>query len=141
MKRSAIIFSSGLLISGLSLIFYFIQRRRRKSIKVLENDKDVDTLVLPVIDFDIVFGKEGNTEKYLEECKKVANAFHKYGICLVKDPRVKEEDNTRFIDMLEAYFQGSDGLRDARPEYSYQIGVTPSKVERPRNHCSKIGIS
>ena len=69
----------------------------------------------------------------LEQC-------HKYGILIVKDPRVSEEDNDYFLDMLENYYQQDDDiiLRDARPEFSYQAGVTPSFVELPRDHCEKI---
>ena len=66
--------------------------------------------------------------------------FHKYGILIVKDPRVSEEDNDSFLDMLEEYYQQDENiiLKDARPEYSYQAGVTPSFVELPRDHCEKV---
>ncbi len=42
--------------------------------------------------------------------------------------------------MLESYFeQPSDTkLVDARPQFHYQIGVTPDHVEKPRDHCSKM---
>lgn len=30
--------------------------------------------------------------------------------------------------MMEKYFEGSDGVRDARPEYHYQVGVTPDNT-------------
>ena len=42
--------------------------------------------------------------------------------------------------MLEEYYQQDENiiLKDARPEYSYQAGVTPSFVELPRDHCEKI---
>ena len=46
------------------------------------------------------------------------------GICIVKDPRVKEKDNEIFLDMMEKYFELSDGIRDARPEYHYQVSKT-----------------
>eukprot|EP01034_Spumella_vulgaris_P037387 gene37387-46126_t len=40
---------------------------------------------------------------------------------------------------MEQYFEGSDGVRDARPEYHYQVGVTGEKIEKPRNHCARMG--
>ena len=60
-------------------------------------------------------------------------------MAIVRDPRVDELDNNRFLDMLEQYFESCDGIRDARPEIAYQVGLTPSFVERPRNHCGLMG--
>jgi len=46
---------------------------------------------------------------------------------------------------MERYFsQASDklysgeSLSDAKPEYHYQVGVTPEKIERARNHFEKV---
>ena len=41
----------------------------------------------------------------------------------MKDPRVKEADNNNFLDMMERYFELSDGVRDARPEWFYQVTI------------------
>ena len=49
---------------------------------------------------------------------------------------MKEEDNDAFLTLLEEYFASSDGIRDARPDLSYQVGVTPAMIEKPRAHCS-----
>lgn len=38
-----------------------------------------------------------------------------------------------FESIGEAYYAGGD-LEDARPELSYQTGVTPESVEKARNH-------
>lgn len=61
-----------------------------------------------------------------EECRKVAFSFHKFGICIVRDPRVRHEDNETYIDMVEQYFEKVSShfyktgeLIDARPELSY----------------------
>ena len=35
---------------------------------------------------------------------------------------------------MEKYFEQSDGVTDSRPQYSYQVGVTPYGTERARNH-------
>jgi len=96
-------------------------------------------LTLPLIDFNKFFNREKDPEAYRRECLNVAEALHKYGVCVVKDHRVSEENNNRFLDMMEKYFEGSDGIRDARPEYSYQVGVTPENTEKPRDHCTRMG--
>lgn len=52
---------------------------------------------------------------------------------------MEEKLNSGFLDMLERYFALSDGKRDARPQHDYQIGVTPSHIEKARNTCGIIG--
>lgn len=49
-----------------------------------------------------------------------------------------EKHNDAFLNMMESYFEQSDFQTDARPELSYQIGVTPERTERPRNHCTRV---
>ena len=55
----------------------------------------------------------------------------------LKDFRVEDSVNQEFIDLLEKYFEQpiDDIMEDARPEYGYQVGVTPENVEEPR--CKK----
>jgi isopenicillin N synthase-like dioxygenase len=96
-------------------------------------------LSLPVVEFSAFFDKEKDPARYEAECAKVAHALHHFGLVILRDPRVAESDNNRFIDMMERYFTSSDGLRDARPEYGYQVGVTKDFVELPRNHCKTMG--
>ena len=38
---------------------------------------------------------------------------------------------------MERYFEQTDFTTDARPNLSYQVGVTPELIERPRNHCQR----
>lgn len=97
------------------------------------------TLVLPVIDFNAFYNRDKDPEAFRRECEKVADTFHRYGVVIVRDPRVSESDNNVFLDMMEKYFEGSDGVRDARPKIGYQIGVTGEGVERARNHCARMG--
>lgn len=111
----------------------------RQEAKKPKRAKGADTLNLPTIDFDVFFNRSKDPAAYAAECAKVADALHRYGVCIVKDPRVAEEDNNRFLDMMEGYFEISDGVRDARPSYSYQVGVTPAHVEKPRDHCKVMG--
>lgn len=93
---------------------------------------------IPVIDLNLFFSKDQDSAKYREECAKVADAFHKYGVVIVKDPRVSNVDNEKFISMMEKYFELSDGRRDARPEYNFQVGVTPELTEKAREHSKLI---
>lgn len=39
--------------------------------------------------------------------------------------------------MMERYFEQTDFTTDARPDLSYQVGVTPELTEQPRNHCQR----
>jgi len=59
---------------------------------------------------------------------------------IVKDPRVREENNVAFLNIVEQYFsQPTDVLmRDVRPELSYQLGATPEFTEIPRDHTDTI---
>ena len=90
----------------------------------------LNTEDIPVIDFQAFFEKrEGQWEL---ECKKVADSLHNFGVLVVRDPRVTFTKNDEYIDMIENYFEevgekyyrGED-LIDARPELSFQTGVTP----------------
>ena len=75
-----------------------------------------------------------------EECQKVANSFHTYGIIIVRDGRVTETDNSTFLNTMEKYFQQTKEKKDKdiRPDLFYQVGATPSLTEKPKNHCDKI---
>lgn len=79
------------------------------------------------------------------ECKKVAFCLHNYGILVFRDPRAKEEENENYIDLMERYFKSAsdkfyhgEKLSDAKPEFHYQTGVTPEKIERARDHYEKV---
>lgn len=100
---------------------------------------DGNTLNLPIVDFSLFNSKDSDVESYRSECAKVAEAFHEYGVVVVRDARAAEADNNVFINMMEKYFSLSDGVRDARPHQAFQVGVTPEGMERPRNHCTRIG--
>lgn len=94
---------------------------------------------IPTIDLDIFANPNRDPEAYQRECEKVAHALHHFGLVIVKDKRVSEDDNNTFLDMMEQYFEGSDGIRDARPKIGYQIGVTGERIEKPRNFCRFVG--
>ena len=94
-----------------------------------ENEKKEEkssVLQLPVIDFNLFLNRDKDAksrEDYVEECKRAADALHRYGVCVVRDPRVDQKHNDTFIDMMEKYFSMSDWVRDARPEWHYQVRI------------------
>jgi hypothetical protein len=67
-----------------------------------------------------------------EQCKLVAQSLHQFGILIWHDPRVDEQDNEDYIDMMERYFEhesrklySGKKLEDCKPEHNFQAGVTP----------------
>jgi len=61
-----------------------------------------------------------------EECDNVAASLHKFGILIVRDPRVNHKMNEDYIDMVEEYFEAEgekfyrgEKLKDCHPELSY----------------------
>ena len=64
----------------------------------------------------------------------MAQSFLFSGALIVRDPRIKEDENDKFLDMLERYFSQPNEilLQDSRPELSYQVGFTPEGTELPR---------
>lgn len=68
-------------------------------------------------------------------CFEVSRTLRDTGALLVKDPRCTAEDNDKFIDMMEKYFQQPEEVKrlQERPHLHYQVGVTPEGVEVPRS--------
>ncbi|XP_010257376.1 PREDICTED: uncharacterized protein LOC104597495 [Nelumbo nucifera] len=68
-------------------------------------------------------------------CLEVSRILSETGALLVNDPRCSSEDNDRFIDMMETYFEKPDEFKrlQGRPRLHYQVGVTPERVEIPRS--------
>jgi hypothetical protein len=56
----------------------------------------------PVIDMHKFFERK---EGWQQECDKVAASLHKFGILIVRDPRVNHQMNEDYIDMVEHYFE------------------------------------
>ncbi|OWM77208.1 hypothetical protein CDL15_Pgr028845 [Punica granatum] len=70
-----------------------------------------------------------------ELCGEVSRVLRETGALVVKDPRCSAEDNDRFIDMMEKYFERPEEFKrlQERPNLHYQVGVTPEGVEVPRS--------
>ncbi|KAH6772948.1 2-oxoglutarate and oxygenase superfamily protein [Perilla frutescens var. hirtella] len=99
---------------------------------------------IPVIDLTPYLELSGKSVSAGEEeldsslkslCSEVSRTLRETGALLVKDPRCSAEDNDRFLDMMEKYFEMPDDFkrRQERPNLHYQVGVTPEGVEVPRS--------
>jgi len=67
-----------------------------------------------------------DSANFVQECNKVAESLHKYGILIFKDPRAAEQENEDYLDLMEQYFDNTSKefysgayLQDAKPEYHY----------------------
>ena len=82
--------------------------------------------------------KEGN---YKEDCEKIAEALHIFGCVIIKDPRVNDQHNHDFLNLMESYFENrsekfykGEHVEDFFPELHYQVGATPEFKEKARIH-------
>ena len=131
MSNNKLLVSVALATAGLITGYLLFSRRKQnkdESKGEVPATGKPKTLKLPVIEASTFFAKEQNRAAYHEQCLKVADALHRYGVAIIRDPRVNENDNNTFLNLLERYFESSDGVRDARPEHHYQVGVTPANV-------------
>ena len=103
---------------------------------------------MPIIDMDLYLSTATDSspsQAALEECKKVAECFHRFGILLIRDPRVNMKDNDDYIDLMEKYFANigssfyaNERVDDIKPEFHYQVGATPEYIEKAREHSEKL---
>lgn len=67
---------------------------------------------------------KSESEGQLKElCSEVSRSLRETGALLVKDPRCTAEDNDRFLDMMEHYFDSSSDFKrlHERPHLHYQV--------------------
>jgi len=81
-----------------------------------------------------------SSQEALEACHKIVANLKSTSCLIVRDPRVREEDNVAFLDLVENYFSQpvNDLMKDVRPDLSYQLGATPEFTEVPRDHKDVI---
>mmetsp|Transcript_60355 Transcript_60355/g.167096 ORF Transcript_60355/g.167096 Transcript_60355/m.167096 type:complete len:462 (+) Transcript_60355:43-1428(+) len=93
-----------------------------------------DVADLPVFDLGPIIAAQKGTEDaaLLQACKDMANCLHETSCLVVRDPRVSEGDNTKFMEMMKRYYAQDDESKkaDAFPDIHYQVGVTPAGVEK-----------
>lgn len=102
----------------------------------------MESTEIPVIE---VADFMANNENADAECKKVVESLHRFGVLIIKDPRVSVVNNNEFLDLMERYFSttgeklyAGEKLEDERVEIHHQRGVTPPFAEKAMNHCSKF---
>ena len=54
---------------------------------------------VPIIDVRAFLEKD--PVKMEEQCRLVAQSLHEFGILIWRDPRINEQDNEDYIDMME----------------------------------------
>eukprot|EP00195_Chlamydomonas_chlamydogama_P005609 CAMPEP_0202898288 /NCGR_PEP_ID=MMETSP1392-20130828/6838_1 /ASSEMBLY_ACC=CAM_ASM_000868 /TAXON_ID=225041 /ORGANISM="Chlamydomonas chlamydogama, Strain SAG 11-48b" /LENGTH=394 /DNA_ID=CAMNT_0049584163 /DNA_START=103 /DNA_END=1287 /DNA_ORIENTATION=- len=96
-----------------------------------------EALDVPVFDLSKLCGKtslEQFSEDDIAMCQGVSKCLHETGCLVVRHPRVLSTHNEQFLDTMERYFSqpAEAKMAEARPNLHYQVGVTPSGVERPR---------
>jgi len=95
-----------------------------------------DVADLPVFDLGAILASKAGSEdeSLLKACKDMAKCLHETSCLVVRDPRVSEGDNVKFMEMMKRYYaQDSDAKKaDARPDIYYQVGVTPEGVEKAK---------
>ena len=60
------------------------------------------SIKIPIVDVSNFLTESGN---YTKDCAAVADSLHKYGVVIIKDPRVNAEQNNKLIDLMEKFFQ------------------------------------
>ena len=104
---------------------------------------------IPIVDLKTYLNDAANPEEMSDaaklECKKVAECLHKYGMLLIRDPRVDMKDNDEYLDMMEEYFEKTgerfyrgEEISDIRKENDYQVGCLPEKIEIARDYSELI---
>lgn len=94
-------------------------------------------LSVPIVDVKPFLTESGN---YTQDCKTVAEALSHYGCLIIKDPRVHQDQNSRFLDMMEKFFQkrskelyAGRPVPDIFPDTNFQVGATPEFAEKARD--------
>ncbi len=87
---------------------------------------------IPVISSDAFLKTDGRNGQ--EDCEAVAQGLERTGLVVVRDPRLPADVPGRFLDLMTRYFGQSEDLKreDMRAEIGYQVGWTPSFIERPK---------
>jgi len=86
------------------------------------------------------FLKDKTSAAALKDCQALSETLQKTSCLIVRDPRVTEDDNIKFLNLMERYYdQPTEAkMKDVHPEISYQLGATPEFIEHPRDHKDKI---
>ncbi|GJQ15470.1 hypothetical protein GpartN1_g7261.t1 [Galdieria partita] len=94
---------------------------------------------LPVFSLDKFLENSGNR---FDDCSSLADAFHTYGAVVIRDGRLDERENEKYLDLMERYFEQPRELKmnDSRVELHYQVGITPELTEFPRDVSEELTL-
>lgn len=97
----------------------------------------IDT-VLPVIDLGVYLSRAPSDPAAQDACRRVAECLRDTGALVVRDPRVSYDDNSRFLDMMEAYFGQTHEakLTDVRASLCYQARQLTSYAPQVMPQCA-----
>lgn len=91
---------------------------------------------IPTIDLSSYLSKKTDLQT---QSQLAAEILSKYGILIVKDPRVEEKHNQNFLNLFEKYYQSRSIQKERKQkideefiEYGHQTGVTPDFIEQAR---------
>ena len=86
-----------------------------------------------------------NDKTEISTCEEIAAALRDYGCVAIKDPRVRSNSNSDFVEMMAKYFdsrsrmlQDGQELDEMYPEYGFETGIAPEFTERARDHSETI---
>ena len=85
---------------------------------------------LPVIDISAFLAGDASDPAVQDACRAVADCLRDTGALIVRDPRVNADDNSRFLDMMEAYFSQPHEVKlaDVHPELCYQARALSARA-------------
>ena len=82
---------------------------------------------VPIIDASKLLS---NSPAMIQECKKAVEIMHKTGIMILRDPRVNDQENEQFLDLMEKYYESRSSmyykdklLLESNPQAGYQTGI------------------
>mmetsp|Transcript_6795 Transcript_6795/g.12218 ORF Transcript_6795/g.12218 Transcript_6795/m.12218 type:complete len:352 (+) Transcript_6795:42-1097(+) len=100
---------------------------------------------IPIIDIDLYVTSKPISQSEVpppiqQSCESLASSLIQYGAVIIQDSRVNATDNDKYITMMQKYFDQPREIKvkDARPDLSYQVGVTPDGIEKARDHTEYI---
>uniref|UniRef100_A0A2N9FU37 Non-haem dioxygenase N-terminal domain-containing protein n=1 Tax=Fagus sylvatica TaxID=28930 RepID=A0A2N9FU37_FAGSY len=74
-------------------------------------------------------------------CKEVSRALKEAGAVVVKDPRCSAEENNRFIEMMERYYESPEEYKrpQERPNFHYQSSLADGVSIRAEPYIGGVG--
>lgn len=74
---------------------------------------------IDLVDIDSFIATPGPSD----ECNRIAASLKHFGAVLIRDARVRDQDCSEFINLMERYFEQptKTKMKDVRAKLSYQV--------------------